>query len=160
MKQKLRLVLNLNTFFLGLVFIFAVGYCTLAFSLPWGSARMPGAGFMPRIIGIATACLSMGLLIQDGIKTILHGANKPEKLAHSWRLFWYVGSFIVYALIFRPVGYVLSTVAFTFVLCKVMDNSWFISALIAVLTGIAFYIIFSLLSVPLPMGVLAGLKLL
>ena len=160
MKQKLRPILNLNTFFLALVFVFSIGYTSLAFSLPWGSARMPGAGFMPRIVGIAGAVLSAFLLVKDCVKLIRQGADKAEKLAHSWRLIWYVGSFIVYALIFRPVGYVLSTIGFTFVLCKVMDNSWWVSALIAVLTGVAFYVVFSLLSVPLPMGVLTGLNLL
>lgn len=160
MKEKLRPMLNLNLFFLGLVFAFSVGYTYLAFSLPLGSARMPGAGFMPRIVGIAGAALSAILMIGDGCKAIKNGVSKPEKLAHAWRLFWFTGAFIAYVLVFRPLGYVIATILFTFVLCKVMDNSWRVSALIAVLTGIALYVVFSLLAVPLPMGILSGLKLL
>lgn len=158
-KKKCLPVCSLNVFFLALVFAFSVCYTYMAFQLPLGNARMPGAGFLPRFVGGAAALLSAGLLVSDVVKTMHGEAKKPEKLAHPWRLCWFVGSFIAYVLVFRPLGYVLATIVFTFILCKVMDNSLLMSAIIAILTGAAFFVVFSLLSVPLPLGVLTGLKL-
>lgn len=157
MKKRLPITMSINILFLGLVFIFAVAYTSLAFAMPFGSLRSPGAGFIPRIVGVLAVIISAALLLNDILKG--EGGQK-EKLAHPMRFIWYLVSFIGYVLIFRPVGYVISTMLFTFVLCKVMGNKIWLCAVIGVCTGVAFYIVFSLLSVPLPMGILSGLKLL
>lgn len=159
MKNRWPAFCSLNVLFLSLVFLFSVFYTYLSLALPFGTARMPGASFLPRIVGVMAIVLSAGLLIVDVRKAIRGEAETKEKLAYPARFWWFVASFVVYVLIFRPLGYVVSTILFTFVLCMVMKNKLWVSALIAVLTGIAFFIIFSLLSVPLPMGVLTGLKL-
>ncbi len=160
MKGKIRFI-SWDVVFLTLVFIISIGYSFKAFDLSWGSVRMPSAGFLPRITGVSASVLSFALIITNirKIKNIKTDERETDAYPHKIRLLWFVASFIVYVLIFRSIGYVISTILFTFILSKVMDNTWLVSAIIGILTGIAFFIIFSLLSVPLPMGILTGLKL-
>lgn len=158
MKKKLELRLSANVLFLVLVLIFSVGYTYSAFAIPFGTVRSPGASFIPRIVGVMAVIISAILLAEDLRKK--PSGEDAEKAAYPLRVLWFIVAFIGYVLIFQPVGYVISTVLFTFVLCMVMGNKWWVSAAIGLGTGVAFYILFTLLSVPLPLGVLTGLKLL
>lgn len=160
MKRKLSSILNLSTGFLGLVCAFSVTYTCLAFCVPMGTARMPGAGFMPRIVGVMASVLSLILLVQEIAKASKGENDKQEKLAHPLRLLWFTISFVIYVLLFRPLGYVVDTALFTFALCMIMENNWKISIVISIVTGVAFYLVFSLLSVPLPLGILSNLNIL
>lgn len=115
---------------------------------------------MPRIVGVMASVLSLILLVQEIAKASKGENDKQEKLAHPLRLLWFTISFVIYVLLFRPLGYVVDTALFTFALCMIMENNWKISIVISIVTGVAFYLVFSLLSVPLPLGILSNLNIL
>ncbi len=148
MKEFKKIPINLV--FLPIVFILSVVYTFSSFKLPFGSFRSPGPGFIPRIVGIMASVLSVVIFIQD----IKKKDYKEFDVDNPKAIWLFVACFIVYTLIFEPVGYVLSTVLFAFALSAIMKNKWWVSIVIGVGTGLAFYVLFSLLAVPLPNGIL------
>ena len=149
MKSQLKKI-PLNLVFLIFVFILSVFYTFNAFKLSFGTFRSPGPGFIPRIVGVATCVVSCGLFISDYLKK-----SRPEAdMDYPVKILLFLVCFIGYALIFKPVGYVISTVVFTFLLCLIMGNRIRSAAIISICTGIAFFLVFSLLAVPLPKGIL------
>lgn len=146
MKKKIPL----NLVFLVACFILSIFYTYGAFQLSFGSFRSPGPGFIPRIIGISAAVLSLLLFLNDLFKNIRNESDVDFPLV----ILLYLICFCVYALIFEPLGYILSTVMFAFALSCIMKNKLWVSALIGIGTGVSLYVIFNLLAVPLPKGIL------
>ena len=142
--------LSFNLIFLAICFMLSVFYSYSAFRLSFESFRSPGPGFIPRIVGVGAAILSAGLFVSDYLK----GARNEAEVDSPLTIFLYLACFCVYAMIFEPLGYVLSTVIFAFALSSIMKNRIWVSALIGIGTGVALYFIFNLLAVPLPKGIL------
>ena len=99
---------------------------------------------------------SIAILIIDARKMAAGEGedNSEDSFAFPLRPILFVVSFILYVLIFETLGYVVSTVIFAFILSMIMRNKWWVSAIISISTGVAFFAIFSLLAVPLPLGIL------
>ena len=148
MKEFKKIPVNL--IFLSIVFVLSIVYTFSSFRLPFGSLRSPGPGFIPRIVGISASVLSVVIFVQD----ILRKDYKQFDVDKPKSIFLFILCFIVYALIFEPVGYVISTVLFAFALSSIMKNKWWVSLIIGLGTGLAFYLLFTLLAVPLPKGIL------
>lgn len=145
----------INIIFILCVFVVSAFYTINAFSLSFGTFRSPGPGFIPRIAGIMAMIISAILLFLD-IRKLASGKTyeETESIAFPLRPILFILSFVFYAIVFKPLGYVISTIIFTFILCMIMRDKWWLSLIISISTGIAFYVIFSLLAVPLPLGVL------
>lgn len=146
MKQKI----SVNLVFLIICFVLSVFYTYFAFGLSFGSFRQPGPGFIPRIVGVLSCLLSAYLFVHDYIK----GERNNAEVDYPLTIILYLVCFCVYAVVFVPVGYVISTCIFAFVLSLIMKNKIWVSLLIGMGTGISLYFIFNLLAVPLPKGLL------
>lgn len=146
----------INIIFVICVFVVSAFYTINAFSLSFGSFKSPGPGFIPRITGILAMLFSIAILIIDARKMAAGEGedNSEDSFAFPLRPILFVVSFILYVLIFETLGYVVSTVIFAFILSMIMRNKWWVSAIISISTGVAFFAIFSLLAVPLPLGIL------
>lgn len=149
MNSRLKKI-PINLVFTAGLFIVSVVYTIASFKLSFGSSQSPGAGYIPRIAGIFSCIVSAFIFFND-IRT---GKRTYFELELPARPIMFVVFFIIYALIFEPVGYVISTILFTFALSMVMGNRLRTALIIAVSTGIAFFLVFSLLAVPLPKGIL------
>ena len=96
-------------------------------------------------------------LLSFGLDFGTLSSPEGQKDDHPFRVVWYLVVFVIYVLIFKPVGYVISTMLFTATLFLIMNNKWYISIIAGLATGIVFYFLFTMLSIPLPQGILGNL---
>jgi hypothetical protein len=67
----------------------------------------------------------------------------------------YIGSLIAYGLLFQLLGFILTSVLFMLVICKWAERAgWKASLMTSALSTASLYIIFHLMEVPFPLGVL------
>ena len=135
--------------------------------LKLGMMIMPGAGFLPYIIGIALAVLGAAWYVRTllarpvpstpgeggGAAEPAGGAGSARSLVLS-RLFPGILLVVLYAWLFEKAGYILSTVLFMVGWQKVVEREGWVKAAIISATSAAFmYVLFArLLRVFLPFG--------
>lgn len=121
----------------------------------WGSLDNPGAGFVPLLAGAAMAVFSAITLIQSLVK-----GWRP--LAELWagarwqRPLIAIGCLILYSVILRDLGFLISSFILSLYLYRMLKPSgWTETLIAAVLTTLGFYLLFQVwLEVQLPKGVL------
>jgi putative tricarboxylic transport membrane protein len=122
--------------------------------MPIGRLGEPGPGFLPLIVGILLALMSLTLFINSlRLKTTdekVFGLDRKEQ----FRVFTTSLSLIIYAVALRPLGFVLVTFILLVFLFRVIGKlNWKISIAGPILTTFFFYLLFDVwLEVQFPMG--------
>jgi hypothetical protein len=140
-------------------------YLYEAAKIPFGSIGMPGAGFMPVVIGVLLLVLCALLVVKELLLRRRTGENAPIDLWEEGdvspdvvqrKALLLGGAFIVYAFAFSTVGFVVSTVLILWASLMVFEfRGWLVSFVIAAAMTAVGYMIFALwLDVQFPHGIL------
>lgn len=127
--------------------------CLEALQVPFGSVRMPGAGFFPLLLGIALGTCSIVLL---GI-AVTSPAGAPTRI---WpdrpEVLYLVASIVAAVWLFERAGFVLTMAMFLVAAVKMLGTtSWVTTITLALVGSVAAYVVFGrLLLIALPAGIL------
>jgi putative tricarboxylic transport membrane protein len=138
--------------FLGIGVLYLIG----SLFLPIGTSAAPQGGLFPLLVAILLVALSVALIAGvrkgapgavEAIEAFPMGQDRRRVLAVSSAL-------VLYSLLLKPIGYLVSTVALMGVIVYLLGlRGWIRIAMTAVLTGVLSYYLFAvLLDVPLPRG--------
>ena len=134
--------------------IIAGAYVISSFNLPLGDLKSPGAGFYPLLIGflflavgITLSILSLPSRNEVGGEAFPFGKDLKRVLSIAFIL-------IAFAVIFRPLGYGISSVFLMVAVLRVLGKQgWLKIVGISLATATFSYLFFSfILGVPLPTG--------
>lgn len=144
----------------GAVVFSFLGFGYLFWSLEYdaGTATTPGPGLFPRLVGIAMA--ACGLLLAA---SSLYGRGRKEQAGfpadeHSrsnlLSALLVVGSIASYLLVIQYVGFFLASALLVFCLAWLMGGrSWIANTLLSVVTtGLAYWLFWVMMRVPIPSG--------
>lgn len=123
------------------------------------SAVDPGAAYFPTLLGFFVAVLSVLLIAgtlwkkEDGTDEELTITSDTKRAGVG------MGIFILYCLLFKPLGFLLDTVWLCFAGMYLLQNRKYVKmAVISIAVPAAIYVVFVvLLGAKLPAGVLAGI---
>jgi putative tricarboxylic transport membrane protein len=145
---KIRAVL------LPLVFLLVgLWICLEAMQLPFGSFRMPAAGFFPLLLGVTLSLLSLVLLAID---LLTEPSGSGAVMSPRPEILMLIGALFASAWLFERVGFLLTMMAFLVVVLKTLGQLRWTTALALALVGsIASYLVFDrVLLITLPSGIL------
>jgi hypothetical protein len=136
------------------IIFFSLVTIYLALKLPFGKTAKPGPGFFPFILSITIGLLALLLFLK------FHSDKKSEPLIQEksakWKVLYLLGSLCLYAFLFRPAGFLLSTSIFLITLKPIVAKKWAPVVLGSISISLIFFLFFNyLLKVELPMGILA-----
>jgi putative tricarboxylic transport membrane protein len=137
-----------------LLIIFSGVTIYLAFKLPMGKMGKPGPGIFPLILSVIIGLLALFLVLKSlrSKEEIGNGEIPTTK----WRLVYLLGDLCLYAFLFRPLGFVISTWIFLIILKPIVKKKWIPVLLGSLFISVSFLFFFNyLLKVDLPMGILA-----
>ena len=126
--------------------------CAESLQVPFGSLRMPGAGFFPLLLGITLSALAVILfatewLGEERVSTRLR-PDRPEVLK-------LMGALLLAVWLFDRAGFLFAMSVFMVVSTKVLGRGWVTAVATAVIGSVAAYWIFGrLLQISLPGGIL------
>ena len=139
-------------------FFFAVYICIESIRLPLGSWRDPGPGFLPLLVGLILASLSIICFMQARL------AESTEQKA-SWysrerwkNLIWVLLALLAYALVLDPLGFLMSTFLLLVFLFRfgMEPQRWLWAIGASGIASVSCYVVFELwLRTQLPRGILA-----
>lgn len=137
-----------------LVLSLTMGY--LSWKLPLGSFQRPGPGLYPLLLSLILAFLVLFLLVSSGLKkSVKTSENNPTSEKNPKKVFYLLGSLLVYAFCFESLGFLFSTCLFFLLLKPVIEKKWSYVILGAILVTFLSYLIFDiLLQSQLPKGFL------
>ena len=127
--------------------------CVEALQVPFGSFRMPGAGFFPLLLGLTLGVCSLMLL---GMTL----ASPAGPATHVWperpEVVYLVGSLLAAVWLFERAGFLLTMTLFLGVAMRVLGKlSWPRAFVLALVGSVAAYVVFSRgLLIALPSGIL------
>ncbi len=137
--------------------LFAIYYTAKSYHLGLGEWGMPGPGYFPFGAGLIFGMLSLYVTVSALRKS--SSGERPKETPE--RLRWenivlILAGMLVYILIFKRVGFVISTFLLVFLFIRVIARGrWFYSFLASVSITVAFHVFFNiLLNAQLPMGLL------
>jgi len=133
------------------------GLCYGGYDLDLGTLHDPGSGFMFFWVGIVMIGLSLTILIQAIKKPAVAGELKTLWTGIRWKkVISILGALILYAYVFVPLGFILSTILLLIFLFKAIEpQRWTWAILGAIVSTFAAYGLFHLwLRSPLPKGFL------
>jgi putative tricarboxylic transport membrane protein len=133
---------------------FAVIVAEESLRLPFGTMRLPGIAFLPFLLSVVLAILSLALLVQALRR---HGGSETKGLQVGlWKKAGLcLIALFVFAFIFEWLGYVISTVLLLVVLFRAVEPvRWWLVLVIAVSSSLITYLVFSLLGTPFPAGLM------
>jgi len=113
----------------------------------------PGPFFLPAIVALVIAGLSIALLVQSSKGP--EPASKAPREKRMWnRILWIMIWCFGYAITIERLGYLLSTGIVTFALLAYFNRrKWFLNIFFSLITPASIYILFdTLLKIPLPKG--------
>ena len=140
-------------------FLAGIGFTLGGFHYGFGTWKEPGPGLLPVVFGTILGVLSIALFL-----TSLKGSEKAEtksfwETEKSWKpILFTLLALVGYMVLLKPIGFILVTFLFTFVLLRFIgQKGWGISILIALIFSLTCYGLFSrLLGTPLPRGQIYG----
>ncbi len=141
-----------NRLFAGAVFLVALGYTIIAFTLIKAPFQYDPLGpeTWPRLVGIATM-LCAGALVFRVDDTVF---DLPLATFH--RLLLLVGMLLIFAVLFQPLGFILSTFLFCTAMSVMLGARPGAALIFGIATGGLGYVVCArLLELNLPAGVLA-----
>jgi len=140
-------------------------YLREAAKLPFGSAGMPGAGFMPVLVGSSLLALCILLIAKELLfrKPVVsessvdlweEGDSQDEGIPK--KVIFLGLAFFIYAFFFSTIGFVCSTIILLWItLLLYQFKNWWVSLVIAIiLTGIGYAVFALVLDVQFPHGIL------
>jgi putative tricarboxylic transport membrane protein len=143
-----------NTALVPTVFLFiSLWICLEAIQVPFGSIRMPGAGFFPLLLGVTLGLLSLVLLalsfVGDTVGATQVTPSRPEIL-------YLIGTMFASVWLFERAGYLLTMALFLGVTMKLLAKTRLpVAVIIALMGSIASYLLFDhVLMITLPAGIL------
>ncbi len=121
--------------------------------LPVGTLREPGTSFFPILLSSLLILLSLALLRRSiWVKQVAQGG---ARFGEYWKsLIIFILTFVAYAFLVAPVGYILTTVSMILVVARLANCSWKEAAWISVVCTVGSYILIVNLNGNLPKGVL------
>jgi putative tricarboxylic transport membrane protein len=134
-----------------------IGVCYGGYSLDLGTLHDPGSGFMFFWVGIIMIGLSLGIFIRAMKVTAVAGELKALLTGIRWKkVVSILVALLLYAYIFVPLGFILSTILLLIFLFKAVEpQRWSWAILGAIISTLAAYGVFHLwLRSPLPKGFL------
>ena len=138
--------------------IIGIGVCYGGYDLELGTLHDPGSGFIFFWVGIIMIGLSVSILIRAMKEAAIPGELKKVLWTEiRWRKIGSVLlSLFLYALVFTPFGFVLSTFLLLIFLFKVVEpQNWSKAVLGAIISTLTVYVVFQLwLGSQLPKGFL------
>jgi putative tricarboxylic transport membrane protein len=137
-----------------LVFLLLAAFiCFEAFQVPFGSLRMPGAGFFPLLLGVTLGVLSLLLL---GTSLLDAGGESLDVRPERREVFQLTASIFVAVFLFEWAGFLLTMALFAAVVMKMLGTmSWTTAVVLALLGSVTAYVVFGrVLLIALPSGVL------
>ncbi|MBM4278094.1 MAG: tripartite tricarboxylate transporter TctB family protein [Deltaproteobacteria bacterium] len=135
----------------------SIGVCYGGYGLDLGTLHDPGSGFMFFWVGIIMIGLSIGLLIRAIKRPAVAGELKIFRTGIRWgKVVSTLVALMLYAYVFVPLGFILSTVLLLIFLFKAVEpQRWSWAILGAMISTLAAYGVFHLwLRSPLPKGFL------
>lgn len=155
MKLDFDALTGLITLTIGIV------YGIMSYNLPRASIGNPMAPAMyPLMLAVTLGCLGICLFLKGSLKDSLSSLSQLKQNAtESNKINWMMITktcilCLLYAVIFNYVGYVISTMAFLFLMLCLINNGkqkWKVNIVISILFSIGIYLIFSrLLGIYLP----------
>ena len=135
----------------GLFLLIGLWICVEALQVPFGSLRMPGAGFMPLVLGVTLSALALVLFFSEW----LVGDTAAARLGPDGsEVLWVTGILIVAVWLFDRAGFVLAMVLFLTVSMGVLRRGrWLTAVVTAVIGSVTSYWVFGrLLQISLPAG--------
>ncbi len=138
----------------GFLFLLSTVYLIFAMQLSFGTVSYPKGGFVPQVTGGAAVLISAYLFVQS---LLGRGDSKNVKININWKRFVFIFiSIVIYIIVLKPVGYIISTVLVLYAVLKIGGvKGWKLPCVISLCTSVFFYFIFkTALSVPLPVGIL------
>lgn len=137
-----------------------IGYLSAGWEQPLGTLERPGDGFFPLIVGAVFSLLSLVALIQslrpvEGPATVTVDFPRGADLR---RVSWITTSLVLFAALFRILGFHLCTAALMVAVLRIISPwKWLKIVLVSlVLTLLSFLLFQKLLGVPLPRGSIWG----
>ncbi len=134
--------------------VVGIGICYGGYDL---ALRDPGGGFMFFWVGVAMVGLSLGILIPAARGKAIKGEMRELWAGIPWKkMISVLAALFVYAHLFTPLGFILTTVPLLIFLFKAVEpQKWSWAILGAVVTTLAAYGVFRLwLQCQLPQGLL------
>ena len=120
-----------------------------------GHAGKPGPGFFPLLMSVFIGILALILLLSTVRSSKQPDSSDEEGPARKWKVLYVLGLLCVYAFLYRPVGYILSTWIFLVCLKPVIHTRWAPLLLASLIASTIFFVFFNtLLRVELPVGIL------
>ena len=137
----------------GVFLLLGAFICVEALQVPFGTFRMPGAGFFPLLLGLALGALSIILL---GMTL----AGPAGATTHVWperpEVVYLAGSLLAAVWLFERAGFLITMTLFLGVALRVLGTmSWSRAFVLALVGSVASYVVFSRgLLIALPSGIL------
>lgn len=138
---------NANLIFSACIFLVSVIYLFDGKDLVLGTMKRPGVGFLPVVSGVLLAVLSLFEII----KALLSQKNAEINIEWKKIAFFFAGV-IMYMLLLKPVGYIVTTFALLVFLTKLFGAKAWVKPLIfsAVMSLGSYYLFIVALQVQLP----------
>lgn len=140
----------------GFLLMLSIFYTICARGYSFGTPTAPKTGFLPQLVGYLAIVVSAYLFV---LSLAGKGDSKDVRLQCDFkRLGLLILSMALYILLFKPLGYLVSTVLLLVATMKIGKvKGCKVPIIVAVITAVFFYMVFKVfLSVPLPSGMLPG----
>jgi putative tricarboxylic transport membrane protein len=137
-----------------LVFLLLAAFiCVEAWQVPFGSLRMPGAGFFPLLLGVTLGVLSLLLL---GTSLLGAGDDAIDVRPERREVVQLAASIFAAVFLFERAGFLITMALFVAVVMKMLGTMrWATAIVFALLGSIVAYVVFGrVLLIALPSGLL------
>jgi putative tricarboxylic transport membrane protein len=137
--------------------VMGIGISYGGYKLDLGTLHEPGGGFLFFWVGLIMIGLSLGILIRAARGKASKGELKAVWAGISWKkLISVLAALFIYAYLFTPLGFILSTIGLLVFLFKAVEpQKWSWAVLGAMISTLAAYSVFRLwLGCQLPQGLL------
>ncbi|GGA91303.1 tripartite tricarboxylate transporter TctB family protein [Ornithinibacillus halotolerans] len=138
-----------------IIFVISIVYMFFAIRLPAYDLVPVDSDVVPYVLGVLLLILSIILFFEKDPKSEdEEGAIKIDKSALKMLTFIAV-IFILYAILFEVLGFIVSSTLFIFVSSLALGyKKTMVNVIVSITTPIVFYYIFDLLQISLPKGIL------
>jgi putative tricarboxylic transport membrane protein len=130
-----------------------VWICLEALQVPFGSLRMPGAGFFPMVLGVALSALAVMLF---GLGWTSREGNTERVWPDTPDVLYVTAILILSAWLFERAGFLISMAVFLVVSIKVLGRGRWLPVLATAVIGsvVSYWVFVRLLQISLPSGIL------
>jgi hypothetical protein len=133
--------------------LLGIGSCLEALQVPFGSFRMPGAGFFPLLLGMLLIALALVLL---STSLLGHMPVVPQVWPTRVEVLYLMGAIFMAVWLFERAGYLPTMALFLGVMLRTLGKvGWVATVLLALAGSVTAYVLFGrVLMIGLPAGFL------